>query len=87
MWRFYEELDENRQSKGTVVAVDKSTERFDRYVGYNVFDAVAGVFDKPNSPVGSDSVSIVYLHTRTQAISETRARWIHPALFTFLDQE
>jgi len=51
------------------------------------YEAIAGVFDNPNSPVGGTSVSLDWLRTHCKRVSESRAREIHPALFERLDKE
>jgi hypothetical protein len=51
------------------------------------YDAMAGLFDKPNSPVASSVVGLDYLDERCKWISEEKAREIHPELFKRLDYE
>jgi hypothetical protein len=48
-------------------------------------DALAGVFDEPNSPVATTTVGFEYLRERCKRISEEQAREIHPELFNRLD--
>ena len=51
------------------------------------YEAVAGLFDQPNSPVAGTGVAIDYLRGRCKRVSEAKARMIHPALFRRLDQQ
>jgi hypothetical protein len=50
------------------------------------YEAIAGVFDQPNSPVAGTGVACDYLRRKCKRISEAKARTIHPALFERLDQ-
>lgn len=93
-WRFYEELNfKNRlgeTSKGTVIAVAHENRRIERNgdgTYHTVYDAIGGVYEEPNSPVGSTGAAAEYLSDDCRRIPEERAREIHPALFQFLDQE
>lgn len=93
--RFYEELEhKNRKaekSKGTVVAVFYENGSFQTQVAPNkwewAYEALAGLYDEPNSIVCSSSVPWIYLRTQCRRISEARAREIHPLLFERLDME
>ena len=50
------------------------------------YEAIAAVFDWPNSPVAGTGVACDYLRQKCRRISEAKARTIHPALFERLDQ-
>ena len=50
------------------------------------YEAIAAVFDWPNSPVAGTGVACDYLRHKCKRISEAKARIIHPALFERLDQ-
>lgn len=86
--RFYKEVtNKNRKAQqdlGTVVAVILGTDRVDGKMV--VADVVGSVYERPNSPVCSTSVSWSYLRLCTIRISEEKAREIHPVLFEYLDR-
>lgn len=90
-YRFYEEFHNKRRgvSMGTVIAVVLGEDNRPFYHYYTsqgaTFDAVAGVFDTPNSPVCGTTTTDGYLREDCKRISEARAREIHPALFEYLD--
>jgi hypothetical protein len=91
-YRFYEELNnKNRkaeESKGIVVAVlltGNGRKQRPLRVDTNSVECIAGVFDSPNSPVCHTSAGDSYLWEECRRISEEKARQIHPALFTYLD--
>jgi len=50
------------------------------------YEAVSGLFDRPDSVVCGTAVARDYLHDKCKRVSEARARIIHPALFETLDQ-
>ena len=50
------------------------------------YEAIAAVFDWPNSPVAGTGVALDYLRQKCKRISEAKARSIHPVLFERLDQ-
>jgi hypothetical protein len=50
------------------------------------YEAIAGLFDRPNSPVAGTGVARDHLHQKCKRISEAKARTIHPALFERLDE-
>jgi hypothetical protein len=50
------------------------------------YEAIAAVFDWPNSPVAGTGVAADYLRWECKRISRAKARTIHPALFERLDQ-
>ena len=85
--RFYEEFTDQskRRASGTVVAALTLNGTYGSS-GKLCFEAVAGLFDQPNSPVAGTGVALNYLHQRCRRISETKARTIHPALFERLGQ-
>ena len=88
-YRFYEELEnkgkEAETSEGNVVAVMLNDNSHARLVTGAVDEAMVALFDKPNSPVCSGSVSWGYLRENCKRISEAKAREIHPRLFERLD--
>jgi len=77
---FYEEFQNTRKTKpiGNVIAVFDGTERG------GMVDAVASVYDRPNSPATGIGVDRGYLRSRCRRVDEARAREIHPRLFAFL---
>ena len=84
--RFYEVFTNKRKgdSQGNVIAVLTGPEH--RCPDYTQ-ECIASVFDYPNSPVASDSVSRRYLAKSCKRVPESRARSIHPLLFEWLDSE
>jgi hypothetical protein len=50
------------------------------------YEAIAGLFDRPNSPVAGTGVALDYLRQKCMRISEAKARSIHPVLFDRLNQ-
>ena len=85
--RFYQEFsDKSRhQPGGTVVAALVLNGSY-RSSGTICYEALAAVFDRPNSPVAGTGVSLDYLRRKCRRIGEARARTIHPVLFERLDQ-
>ena len=85
--RFYLEFRDSskRQPGGTVVAALVLNGSY-RSSGVICYEAIAALFDRPNSPVAGTGVALAYLRRKCKRISETKARAIHPALFTRLDQ-
>ena len=85
--RFYEELTDKskRKSGGTVVAALVLNGGY-WSSGTICYEALAAVFDWPNSPVAGTGVACDYLRQKCKRVSEARARSIHPALFERLDQ-
>lgn len=88
--RFYEEFTDSarKASAGTVVAVETAYRRRanvgDHYE--TVYDGVAAVFVRPNSPVATTGVAQSYLRESCRQVSESRAREVHPRLFEFLEE-
>ena len=86
--RFYEEFSNKRKgiSKGTVVAIDTDwrleTGLFDNKG--RIYEAIASVFDEPNSSVCGTTVHELYLRDSCKRISEARALEIHPKLIDYL---
>jgi len=68
---------------GNVIAVFEGTEA----IGSNgpQVDALAALFNRPNSPVMGSAVSLEFIQEKTKRISEAQAREIHPELFIRLD--
>lgn len=85
--RFYQEFRDNskRQPGGTVVAVLVLNGGYWSSSTW-CYEAIAALFDQPNSPVAGTGVARDYLRLRCKRISEAQARTIHPALFERLDQ-
>jgi hypothetical protein len=85
--RFYEEFEDKskRKSGGTVVAALVLNGTY-RSSGKVCWEALAGLFDHPNSPVAGTGVALDYLRQKCKRISQIKARAIHPALFQRLDQ-
>jgi hypothetical protein len=85
--RFYEEFSDRskRRSAGTIVAamVCNGVYWTDGMICY---EAVAGLFDRPNSPVAGTGVARDYLSQKCKRTSEANARTVHPALFERFDQ-
>ena len=84
---FYEEFSDKskRSSAGTIVAALVCNGRY-WSSGKLCFEAIAGLFDQPNSPVAGTGVALDYLRQKCKRIGEAKARTIHPALFERLDQ-
>jgi hypothetical protein len=85
--RFYLEFRDKskRQSGVTVVAALVLNDSY-WSSGKLCYEAIAALFNQPNSPVASTGVALDYLRQKCKRISEARARIIHPALFERLDQ-
>jgi hypothetical protein len=84
--RFYLEFKDpsKRQSSGNVVAVLGLNGRY-WSSGKPCCEAIAALFEEPNSPVAGTGVGLDYLRRKCKRISEARARAIHPELFRRLD--
>jgi len=85
--RFYLEFSDRskRQSGGTVVAALVLNGSY-WSSGKLCYEALAALFNRPNSPVAGTGVALDYLRQKCKRISETKARTLHPALFERLDQ-
>jgi hypothetical protein len=85
--RFYLEFrdESKRQPGGTVVAALVLNGMYPSG-GVWCYEALAALFDQPDSPVAGTGVAHDYLRLKCKRISEGRARIIHPALFPRLDQ-
>jgi len=85
--RFYLESKDKSKHKlgGTVVAALVLNGSY-WSSGTICYEALAAVFDWPNSPVAGTGVAWDYLRQKCKRISEAKARTIHPALFERLDQ-
>jgi hypothetical protein len=83
---FYQEFRDQskRSSAGTIVAALVCNGLY-WSSGKFCYEAVAGLFDRPNSPVAGTGVALDYLRQKCKRISEAKARTIHPALFERLD--
>ena len=84
--RFYlEHKDKSkRQPGGTVVAALVLNGTY-WSSGRCCYEAIAALFDQPNSPVAGTGVALDYLRLNCKRISEFNARIVHPALFERLD--
>lgn len=80
--RFYEEFTSKRrgESAGNAVAVAEPN-------GDGTYEAIAPLYDTPNSPVASTSIHWNYLFKNCKRVSEARAREVHPELFKYLDAD
>jgi hypothetical protein len=85
--RFYREFSDKSKRKpgGTVVAALVLNGSY-WSSGTICYEALAAVFDRPNSPVAGTGVSLDYLRQKCKRIGEAQARTIHPVLFERLDQ-
>ena len=85
--RFYQEFRDKskHRSSGTIVAALVCNGHYFSS-GTNCYAAIAGLFDRPNSPVAGTGVACDYLRQKCKRISEATARTIHPVLFERLDQ-
>lgn len=89
--RFYEEFENKRKgiSNGNVVAVihENNWYRQDATGRLQLlYEAIGAVYFYPNSPVCGTGVSQEYLWSTCKRVSESKAREIHPELFTVLDK-
>jgi hypothetical protein len=84
--RFYLEFSDSskRQSGGTVVAALVLNGSY-WSSGKLCYEAIAALFEQPDSPVAGTGVALDYLRQRCRRVSEAQARAIHPALFNRLD--
>ena len=84
--RFYLEFKDKSKRKpgGTVVAALVLNGTY-WSSGRCCYEAIAALFDRPNSPVAGTGVALDYLREKCKRISEANARSIHPALFERLD--
>lgn len=84
--RFYLEFVDKskRQPGGNVVAVLALNGAY-WSSGKLCYEAIAALFEQPDSPVAGSGVALDYLRQRCRRVSEVQARAIHPALFKRLD--
>ena len=84
--RFYLEFTDKskRQPGGNVVAVLTLNGAY-WSSGKVCYEALAALFEQPDSPVAGSGVALDYLRQRCRRVSEAQARAIHPALFKRLD--
>lgn len=80
--RFYAEFNDKskRQPGGNVVAALVLNGSY-WSSATACYEAIAALFDQPNSPVAGTGVALDYLRQKCKRISEAKARRIHPALF------
>ena len=85
--RFYLEFKDSlkRESAGTVVAILACNGSY-WSSGKICFEAIAGLFNGPDSAVCGGAVSTDYLRRKCKRIREAKARSIHPTLFERLDR-
>ncbi len=85
--RFYQEFrnKSKRTSAGTIIAVLVRNGLYWSH-GKICYEALAGVFDEPNSPVAGTGVARDYLRRKCKRVSEAKARAIHPLLFERLER-
>jgi hypothetical protein len=84
--RFYEEFKDNAKRKPGGTVVDALVLNGTYWSsGHVCWEALAGLFDQPNSPVAGTGVALDYLRQKCRRISQIKARAIHPALFQRLD--
>ena len=83
--RFYLEFADTtkRRCGGNVIAALVLNGRY-WSSGTVCYEALAALFDQPNSPVAGTGVALDYLRLKCKRIGEVRARTIHPALFARL---
>ena len=85
IWFYQEYSDKSkRSSAGTIIAALVCNGIY-WSSGKVCYEAIAGLFDRPNSPVAGTGVASDYLHQKCKRVSEAKARIIHPALFERLD--
>ena len=80
--RFYLEFTDSakRRCGGNVIAALVLNGIY-RSSGTFCYEALAALFEQPNSPVAGTGVALDYLRLRCKRISEAKGRTIHPALF------
>jgi hypothetical protein len=85
--RFYQEFKDQSKhtSVGTIIAVLVCNGPY-WSSGKVCYEAIAGLFDRPNSPVAGTGVACDYVSQKCKRISEAKARTIHPVLFERLEQ-
>jgi hypothetical protein len=85
--RFYLEFTDKSKRKpgGTVIAALVLNGSY-RSGGTICYEALAAVFDWPNSPVAGTGVALDYLRQKCKRSGEAKARTIHPAMFERLEQ-
>ena len=84
---FYQEFSDRakRRSAGTIIAALVCNGIY--WSGGKIcYEAIAALFEQPNSSVAGTGVAREYLRQKCRRISETKARTIHPVLFARLDQ-
>ena len=85
--RFYEEFtDKSKRKPGRTVVAALVLNGIYWSSGKPCYEAIAGLFNQPDSPVAGTGVALDYLRRKCKRISEIKARTLHPALFQRLDQ-
>jgi hypothetical protein len=82
---FYHEFKDKRRGQGSGNCV-ATFGPWSLCGGKLMRDAVAGIFDQPNTPVCITTVSKDYLRDICRRVSERAARKLHPQLFVYLDE-
>jgi hypothetical protein len=84
---FYKEFSDKSKcrSAGTIIAALVCNGLY-WSSGKVCYEAIAGLFDRPNSPVAGTGVARDYLRQKCKRISEAKTRTIHPVLFERLDR-
>jgi hypothetical protein len=79
---FYQDFGDKSKCKSTgIIVAALVCNGLYRSSGMICCEAIAGLFDRPNSPVAGTGVACDYLRQRCKCISEAKARTIHPTLF------
>ncbi len=86
--RFYEEFSNKRKgvSAGNCVAVLLDERGRPLWSDVRMVDAIAAVFDGPNSGVTLTTVDMQWLRNHCKRVPEGRARFVHPNLFALLEE-
>ena len=79
---FYQEFSDKckQRSAGTIIAALVCNGLY-WSSGKMCYEAIAGLWDEPDSPVAGTGVACDYLRQKCKRISEAKARAIHPTLF------
>lgn len=93
--RFYQEFANKSRTKPTGNVIAAFAGQITGAAGNGIFfsggvacyEALAGLYDSPNSPVASTAVAVDVLREKCKRIPEAKARQIHPALFERLDND
>ena len=84
---FYQDFGDKSKCKSTgIIVAALVCNGLYRSSGMICCEAIAGLFDRPNSPVAGTGVARDYLSQKCKRTSEANARTVHPALFERFDQ-